>query len=243
MAGTGEADRVVRGAQHEIVCAADELWRAVHSATAARRSDTGLTRVAVGTQQLRRALCSVTRQAQRSIWHLAAELPFEPWAGGLADASSRAGRRGITWQVITNAASLSSNPVLRTEFPAVRIAPVRFDAMVLDAQLALSAGAPTPDGEPTWWVVHEHTLRRRLLELWRLTAGAAASPSAAPVLSSRQVRTARMVAAGEADCAIAKALGVSPRTVAQDVSTVLKHLGARTRPAAVAMLCGRALVS
>ncbi|MBL8384557.1 MAG: hypothetical protein JNM90_15865 [Burkholderiales bacterium] len=65
---------------------------------------------------------------------------------------------------------------------------------------------------------------------------------AAAALTPRQREVLRQVAAGGTDKAIARALGLSPRTVEMHVANALAALGVRTRAEAVAAALQRRLL-
>ena len=74
-----------------------------------------------------------------------------------------------------------------------------------------------------------------------LAAPAAASqPTAAPIararLSDREREVLRLIAAGDSNKMIARALDVSPHTVKRHVANILDKLGARSRSQAAAWL-------
>ena len=59
-------------------------------------------------------------------------------------------------------------------------------------------------------------------------------------MSRRQLEVERGLVKGVKDAALARQLGVSPRTVVADVGHLLEHLGARSRAEAVFILGGGA---
>jgi len=58
-------------------------------------------------------------------------------------------------------------------------------------------------------------------------------------LTDRETQILQLVAFGRTDCAIARQLGVSPRTIAKHLEHIYRKLGVANRAAAVSRFCGR----
>jgi DNA-binding NarL/FixJ family response regulator len=70
------------------------------------------------------------------------------------------------------------------------------------------------------------------------TAEPALAQGVQPPFTPRMVAVAVRLAEGAADREIARALGVSERTVSADVRTMSSRLGARSRAHAIALISG-----
>ncbi|MFC7485769.1 helix-turn-helix transcriptional regulator [Knoellia pratensis] len=85
-------------------------------------------------------------------------------------------------------------------------------------------------------------LLQNALDLWHSTwreSTPVLTDGALPTLIARQLDVARAVCLGRTDATIARQLGISERTVARDVATILQITQARSRGEAILNMLGR----
>ncbi|MFR9774781.1 helix-turn-helix transcriptional regulator [Micromonospora sp. MS34] len=155
--------------------------------------------------------------------------------------NQRTRTRGIGGHMIT--APLQHLSLVAAAHPDTWVAPVvQIAGIVVDERLGLFAGPPTPDGRPTAWLCRDPDLIMAFCELWWVAKQHAVPIHEAPgvvPLTERQLEVAALLCRGAKDAAIARRLGVSPRTVTSDVGRLLDAFGVATRWEA-GMVLGRA---
>jgi DNA-binding CsgD family transcriptional regulator len=154
------------------------------------------------------------------------------------DMNARSRQRGIALQLLASPTAVRSNPLLTSQYPGMRLAPVFMPLLFIDDSLIVVGGAKTARGEATAWVTEDAELVGRANHLWEQTFAVSvlALPEGRPPLSPRQVQTAHLVAQGATDERICRELHVSTRTVVGDIRAICDVLGARNRTDMVARL-------
>lgn len=128
-------------------------------------------------------------------------------------------------------------PLASSRYPHLRLAPVGHPLLVIDRRLAMVANAT---GDSIWTTTAPELVGRlvRLYEnLWQ-AAEPAVPVGEDPPFTPRMVEIGIRLVDGETDRQIAKALGVSERTVSTDVRELSRRLGARSRTQAIALIAG-----
>lgn len=201
----------------------------------------GLTLLGVGQPEVMKALEGLEVKTRRSVWGLYPFPNFDP-EDVAYDLDARSRARGIDLQLITPPRTLRFNPLLTSLAPHAWLGPVLFKCIIIDHKLAVIAGPETVHGDTTAWVASEEEFLTRALDLWDATrreSRPALPPGAGPPLNPRQLNVARGVCLGKTDAAIARQLGISERTVARDVATILDVTEAHSRSEAILNMLGR----
>ncbi|WP_246456456.1 helix-turn-helix transcriptional regulator [Nocardioides mesophilus] len=155
------------------------------------------------------------------------------------DERSRA--RGLQMSMITTPETVRRHPLLSSAEPGVLVGPLFTQAMLIDDLLAVVGGPRDVDGAITAWTSTDPAVVGLVRRIWDHAESLATpiNPDGVPPLNRRQVLVARRITLGDTDRAIARALGVSLRTVERDASALLALLGARNRAEAVLLMQGR----
>lgn len=155
----------------------------------------------------------------------------------------RSRERGIRERTVVDRRTAAGTPLLSSVEPAVRVGPVPVPAMVSDRRRAL---VPIPEGLGTdggccsTEVPELVGLAVTVFQwVWDRSRSWQDEGLRDP-LPPRRFEVALMLTDGLSDREIAHELGVSARTVSEEVRAVVDWLGARNRPHAVAMLVGAA---
>lgn len=138
--------------------------------------------------------------------------------------------RGIQGHLITSPVDHLS--LVAACHPDTWVAPVQFNGLVIDERLGVFAGPLTPDQQPTAWLCRDQDLIMMFCDLWWETKRHAVPIRDAPgviPLTERQLEVAALLGRGAKDATIARRLGVSPRTVTNDIGRLLNALGASSR--------------
>lgn len=192
----------------------------------------GLALLATGHEEIVARFAEFERRTRASIWNMQVRAPFRPAGAPVDDLDERSRRRGVTMRFVTSPYAMKANPLLSSQRPRARRGPVSLPLLVIDGSVAVVAGPRSPSGEVTAWTLSGGELRDRAIDLWEAT-WAVSEPWVAdgeePPLTERQVRVARLMALGRTDAAILREVGVSRRTLTQDVAVIMDHLGAGSR--------------
>lgn len=188
--------------------------------------------LASGGEAIMSALADFEQRTRKSLWSMQVRIPFQA-AGALSDElDERSRRRGVVMRLVTPQSAIRANPLLSSLHPNAHRGPVSFPLMVLDDAVAIVGGPRSPTGDHTAWVVSGGALLDRALELWEATWAVSepwVPPGEEPPLTERQVLVARLLACGAVDAAIMRDVGVSRRTLSNDVAVILEYLGASSR--------------
>jgi DNA-binding CsgD family transcriptional regulator len=209
------------------------------------RLPAGLSLFGVGQAEVMQRLTTLESRTRRTVWNTVPTMIFDPEdIANVLDTRSR--QRGVDVQTITLPRTLRFHPLLTSLNPNVRIGPVLFKCIVVDAQVAVIAGPDTVDGATTAWLASEGEFLERTLTLWHAThaeSRPALPEGAGPPLSPRQLDVARAVCLGKTDAAIARQIGTSERTIARHVAAILELTQASSRAEAVLNMLGRGRAS
>ena len=128
-------------------------------------------------------------------------------------------------------------PLASSSDPDLRLAPVAHPLLIADGRRFLVGDAT---GETVWTSDDPAMVARAVSffeEVWR-AAVPAVPVGEEPPFTRRMVEIAVRLVDGATDREIARALGVSERTVSADVREMSRRLGARSRAHAIALISG-----
>ena len=128
-------------------------------------------------------------------------------------------------------------PLASSIDPDLRLAPVAHPLLIADRRRVV-VGDST--GESVWTSVDPEVVSRAVAlfdTVWR-AAEPAVPAGEEPPFTRRMVDIAFRLVEGATDGEIARALGVSQRTVSSDVREMSRRLGARSRAHAIALISG-----
>lgn len=152
------------------------------------------------------------------------------------DAKSR--RRGIELRLVLPARVAEQRcPLASSHYPYLRVSPVAHPLMVIDRHRVV-VGDRTAE---TVWTTTEPDLVARAVRLYEdvwASAAPAVPDGVDPPFTPRMVGIALRLVDGDTDREIARALGVSERTVSADLRRMSIRLGARSRAHAIALISG-----
>jgi DNA-binding CsgD family transcriptional regulator len=195
----------------------------------------------LGVQALVGQLRRLAPAAARSSWVLQPEYSYDPEDPGVAlTRSLRA--RGVETELITLPSTVATHPLLSSIFPNTLLGPVFLRSLVIDGRHAIVGGPPDAAGRRVAWYTTVPDVVDAVIDLWKATVPLCRpilEPGKRPPLSERQLEVARLMCVGEKDQTIARALGLSPRTVEREVHRILEALGASSRTEAVLLMRGR----
>lgn len=201
----------------------------------------GLALFATGQPQIMDRLARLERQTRRSVWSTNPQRRFDP--EDPADAlDERSLARGLDFQEITTARAVRFHPLLTSMAPWTRVGPAPYKCLIVDRRVAILAGPPTPSGDPRAYIATAGPMLTSALDLWEISfveSRPLLPADKAPPLNRRQLQVARALCLGQTDASIAHSLGVSPRTVARDVTEIFAVTDARSRSDAVLAMLGR----
>lgn len=173
------------------------------------------------------------RRTRESVWNMQPWAAFDP-RDPYDDLNARSSAAGHQVRLIVTDAGLARNPLLTSKHPIAHVGPVPVPVplMVIDRSVVVYEGSRAAHGDHTVWLLSREEWVRPALRVWS-AAWAASRPAledeSRPPLNGRQYSVACFLAQGLGDEAIARRVGVSRRTVASDVRTVMDLLGAQTR--------------
>jgi DNA-binding CsgD family transcriptional regulator len=186
-----------------------------------------------------RALAVLAAQNRSTVWNMQRRVSFYALRDGRhLDEAAR--KRGVASRLVVNPASLPRCPILSSYDPDVRVGAVPFQLIVLDSRHIVLAGR---DGD-TMWTSSEPDLVARAVRAFEAVWSAArpAVPEGEePPLTPRMVEICWLLADGASDRVISRALGISERTVSNEVREIGRRLGAANRAHTIARICGNPL--
>ena len=200
------------------------------------RGDPRFTRVG-SVDEAAEVLVRVAARTRTSMWnmqrHSSIDSLGDPY--GL-DAESR--RKGLELRyILPRRVAEVRSPLASSYYTYLRLAPVAHPMIVSDRRQVLLGDAT---GESIWTSTDPGVVDAavHLFEgLWQV-AEPAVPEGQDPPFTPRMVEVAVLLVKGATDREIARALGVSQRTVSADVSEMSRRLGARTRAHAIAVISG-----
>lgn len=201
----------------------------------------GLTLFGVGQAQVMAGLDALERRTRRSAWNMNPNPSFDP-EDAAYELEDRSTARGVDLQMVTTPRTVRLNPLLTSFSPKLLLGPVTTRLIVVDQQVAVLQGPDTTAGETTAWIATSGDLLQAALDVWAAVVAEsqpALPDGAAPPLNHRQLAIARAVCLGNTDAAIARAVGVSQRTVERDISVIMTVTQATSRAEAVLNMLGR----
>jgi DNA-binding CsgD family transcriptional regulator len=183
-----------------------------------------------------RALADLAGQTRSTVWNLQRIQTFYALRNsrGLDEAARR---RGATFRLVVRPGTLRVCPIFSSYEPDARVGPVPGPLMVLDSRHVVFPGR---DGESIWTSSDPHLVAHamRAYEVFWTAARPAVPPGEEPPLTPRMVDIAWLLADGASDRRISRELGVSERTVSNEVREIGRRLGAANRAHTIARICG-----
>ncbi|MBR7744118.1 helix-turn-helix transcriptional regulator [Phycicoccus sp. BSK3Z-2] len=187
-----------------------------------------------------RGLDEVARAVRHTVWHMTA---IPSWAEArAARALEHAARRpGVDGRYVTADQALSRLPMLSSHHLGMRVAPVVAPLLVLD-RTRVFVGAPRGYAlEGTVWTsTVPHVVAAAAACFEGVWDGAVPAAHDDPPFTQRMVDIGFLLTEGATDREIARDLGVSERTISNEVAEIVRRLGARGRAHAIACITGNA---
>ncbi len=186
-----------------------------------------------------RAMAVLAGQTRSTVWNMHRRVSFYALRDGRhLDEAAR--QRGVTSRMVVNPASLPQCTILSSRHPKVRVGTVPFQLIIMDSRDIVLAGR---DGD-TMWTSSDPDLVTRAVRAYEAVWSAArpAVPEGEePPLTPRMLEICWLLADGASDRVISRALGVSERTVSNEVREIGRRLGASNRAHTIARICGTPL--
>ncbi|MFQ6172756.1 helix-turn-helix transcriptional regulator [Oryzobacter sp. R7] len=223
----GEEARAFFTWVHELVAAGDPRLRAL-----------GAVETAYAT-----AAAAVAQRVRHSVWHMTL-VPSWTQVGVARPFAELRHRPAMDLRYLTSGRALTRLPLLASHHhPYLRVGHVVDSMLVVD-------GARIFVGEPhsvtpvtSVWESTDGRVVAAAVRVfdaaWR-SAEPAIAPGEDPPFTRRMVQVAFHLTAGASDREIARALGVSVRTVSAEVAEIVRRLGARSRTHAIGLITGAA---
>ncbi|HYN65889.1 MAG TPA: LuxR C-terminal-related transcriptional regulator [Ornithinibacter sp.] len=182
-------------------------------------------------------LAQLEAMTHTSMWNMQRHASLS----GLSDGeglTERSRRRGVELRyILPRRVAEQRCPLASSHWPHLRLAPVPHPLMVVDGTRVL-VGDST--GE-TLWTTSDPSLVARAARyydrVWQ-AAPPAVPEGEEPPFTPRMVQVGIRLVDGSTDREIARALGVSERTVSSDVREMSQRLGERSRTHAIALIAG-----
>ncbi len=174
-----------------------------------------------------------------SVWNMQRLMTFHSVRDGKPQTDALR-RRGVKMRLVVSPASLDLCPILSSYDPAVRVGPIVGPLMIMDTELVV---VPGTDGDSIWMSTDRDLVEfavRAYEAMWSASAPAV-PPGEEPPLTPRMVEIAWLMADGASDRQISRELGISERTVSNEVREIGRRLGAANRPHTIARICGNPL--
>lgn len=183
-----------------------------------------------------RALAEMAAGTRSTVWNLQRIQTFYALrdSRGL-DAAAR--RRGVSFRLVVRPGTLRVCPIFSSYEPEARVGPVPGPLMILDSRDVV---LPGQDGESIWTSSDPELVAmamRAYEAVWSM-ARPAVPQGEEPPLTARMVDIAWLLADGASDRVISRDLGVSERTVSNEVREIGRRLGATNRAHTIARICG-----
>ena len=199
----------------------------------AQESPLALHRVGMGSLALQDAARWAAEHARHSTCEMQLSYPFRPL-------EPPHGTFRATRTLIVPRSAMDENPYVAATHGMVRVGPVFSGALIVDDAIAVISGPPLDDGTELAYASRHHEVLRLTTRLWRMTCDLSAPAfNGARDPSPPDYNLARLLALGLTNAAIARELGISPKTATKRTALLCHRLGARDRFAAVAGLFGR----
>ena len=145
--------------------------------------------------------------------------------------------RGVEMRMIVSPASLPMSPIASSYMPYLRCGPVSQPLMILDSRFVIVPGID-PD---SLWTSSDQDVVDRAIRAYE-AVDAVSRPALAhgedPPLTARMVDIAWLLADGASDRQISRELGISERTVSNEVREIGRRLGTGNRSHTIARICG-----
>lgn len=183
-----------------------------------------------GVEQIHTALDAIEPKVRYDLRALQPETPFDAF-DRCGPMNQRARSRGVRLTLITSRQAGRSNPFVHSARNQARCGPAVGPMLLLDRHGVVLPGLPTLDGEPTAILYARSDVVRQAFDVWDLTLAASVSAEAAgwPATTGRQHAIACRLLQGLKDSSIARELGISTRTLTDEVRGLLRLTGAASR--------------
>jgi DNA-binding CsgD family transcriptional regulator len=182
-------------------------------------------------------LADVEAAVRRSMWNMQRHASVVSLRG-LDTLNGRSARRGIEMRyVLPPHVAHRRCPLVSSRYPYLRLAHVAHPMIVVDHRLVLLGNTA---GDALHGTTDAALVERAVAlydEVWQ-AAQPAVPEGTEPPFTSRMVEIGLLLVDGATDREIARALGVSERTVSADIHEMSRRLGARSRAHAIALIAG-----
>jgi DNA-binding CsgD family transcriptional regulator len=174
-----------------------------------------------------------------SVWNMQRLMSFHSMRDGKPQTDALR-QRGVKLRLVVNPASLDLCPILSSYDPAVRVGPIVSPLMVMDTELVV---VPGTDGDSIWISTDRDVVdfAVRAYEATWSASDPAVPAGEQPPLTARMLEIAWLLADGASDRQISRSLGISERTVSNEVREIGRRLGASNRAHTIARICGNPL--
>ena len=186
-----------------------------------------------------RAFAHLFENNRVSVWNMQRLMTFYSVRDGKPH-TDELRRRGVSMRLVVNPASLRFCPILSSYSPYLRVGPIVGPLMVMDSELVV---VPGTDGDSIWTSTDRDVVDfgiRAYEAVWS-AARPAVPDGEEPPLTPRMLEIAWLLADGAADRQISRELGISERTVSNEVREIGRRLGSSNRAHTIARICGAPL--
>ncbi len=215
-----------------------DFFRWIHGLVLA--GDPRVRRLGPVKDSMRDGLSELASSVRRSVWHLT-DTPTWSEVRAARDLATVTARRGIDGRYATPPRSLDRLPMLSSHHPGLRVGPVPGPLLVVDSRVVFVGAPRGSDLEGQVFMSstpHVTSAAAACVDAVWAQCVPVRTPDEPPPFTRRMVEIGFLLTDGATDREIAKALGVSERTVSAQVAEITRRLGARNRGHAIALIGG-----
>lgn len=185
---------------------------------------------------------AIARSIRHSVWHMTVAPSWSAVRTATPLGGAHQLHKGVEMRYVTTPLGLRRLPLLSSHHhPYLRVGPVVESVLIVDGGRIFFAGPTgTPAAADVWESSDPRVVAaamRAFDATWR-EAEPAHEPHEEPPFTRRMVTIGFHLTEGASDREIARALGVSERTVSAEVAEIVRRLGARSRAHAIAVISG-----
>jgi DNA-binding CsgD family transcriptional regulator len=187
-------------------------------------------------EQAGRALADLASSTRSSVLNMQRRVHFYSLRDGRA-LTVQARARGVEMQMIVSPSGLPMSPIASSYMPYLRLGPVSQPLMILDSRFVIVPGI---DQDSLWTSADQDVVDHaiRAYEAVDAVSRPALADGEDPPLTPRMVDIAWLLADGASDRQISRELGISERTVSNEVREIGRRLGTSNRAHTIARICG-----
>lgn len=227
-------------AVQDVVRLGEQLKQRVRARASSDRRR-GVALFGVGQEEIMLGLERLEAGCERSVWNANPTCGFDPEDLSL-QLNERSRSKGVDFRTVASARAARFHPLLSSIEPEARVGPAVLKFIVVDGRTAVVEGPDTSTGDTTAWLILDRGLLADLTSMWSAlwdVSRPLLDDNIAPPLASRQLEVARLMCVGHTDASIARALALSPRSVARDIALIMHVTQSRSRPECVLAMLGR----